>query len=204
MSPSPYVSVAVEGQSDTGMVESLLNYVGLALSRPCVVKRGASNLDKMIPKLSRAPIEAPWIVFRDSDNRCPVELKKELIGSDRGNGFELRLACSMTEAWILADANGFAEFFRVSRKKLPAAPDGLQHAKNELLRLCQHSRSTTIQKEMVRADGSTGPLYVNRVINFCRGHWDVARACERSPSLTRAVARLTTMRAKLVSTPSAS
>ena len=74
--PRVYVAVAVEGESDTGMVQTLLRHVRLTLSRPCLVKRGVANLDKTIHGLSRTKIDNPWIVFRDSDGRCPVELRR--------------------------------------------------------------------------------------------------------------------------------
>jgi len=40
----PYVSVAVEGESDTGMARALLESAGLALSRPRPVKRAIQEL----------------------------------------------------------------------------------------------------------------------------------------------------------------
>lgn len=197
----PYVRVAVEGESDTGMVEALLAHVGLTLVRPCLVRHGVSNLDRLIPNLARTPPHNPWIVFRDSDNRCPVDLREELIGSRAHcNGFELRIACSMTEAWLLADQDGFARFFKLPVKKLPQSPDSLPHAKKELLRLCQTCRSPRLREEVVREDGSPGPLYPLRVNEFAREQWDVSRAQDNSPSLARAVERLRAMREELSST----
>ena len=67
MTAGPRVSVAVEGESDTGMVGTLLAHVGISLARPCLVKRGVTNLDRLIPGLSRTSINNPWVVFRDSD-----------------------------------------------------------------------------------------------------------------------------------------
>ncbi|VEG25606.1 hypothetical protein [Actinomyces howellii] len=196
----PYVRVAVEGRSDTGMVAALLAHVGLTLAS-CLVRDGASNLDQLIPNLAQTTRHDPWIVFRDSDNRCPVELREELIGSRaHGNGFELRIACSMTEAWLLADRDGFATFFKVPVKKLPQAPDSLPHAKKELLRLCQTCRSPRLRADVVRADGGPGPLYPLRVNEFARERWDVSRAQDNSPSLARAVERLRAMREELSST----
>jgi len=89
MTAGPRVSVAVEGESDTGMVGTLLAHVGISLARPCLVKRGVTNLDRLIPGLSRTSINNPWVVFRDSDGRCPVELRTALIGSrPHDGGFE--------------------------------------------------------------------------------------------------------------------
>ena len=197
--PRVYVAVAVEGESDTGMAQTLLRHVRLTLSRPCLVKRGVANLDKTIHGLSRTKIDNPWIVFRDSDGRCPVELRTALIGHQlHEGGFELRLACSMTEAWLLADSEGFADHFKIFVKKVPASPDELPHAKRELLRLCGSSRSHHVRDGMVRIDGTPGPLYVSCLNEFARERWNVGRAQEHSPSLRRTVARLESMRRRLL------
>ena len=45
---APAVSVAVEGDSDTGMAEAVLRAVGLTLSRPVLVKHGVAKLDTLI------------------------------------------------------------------------------------------------------------------------------------------------------------
>ncbi|MDO4899519.1 hypothetical protein [Actinomyces sp.] len=198
MTTTAPVSVAVEGESDVGMANALLAHVGLSRAR-CLVKRGAANLDKLIPGLARTTIHNPWIVFRDSDGKCPVHLREQLVGSrSHGDGFELRLACTMTEAWLLADVRGFSAYFKVPMIRLPQAPDDLPHAKRELLVLCQRHSPRSIRGDMVRPDGTTGPLYVQRINEFASRHWDVKQACVRSPSLARSVTRLAALRNELL------
>ena len=204
MTAGPRVSVAVEGESDTGMVRTLLAHVGISLARPCLVKRGVTNLDRLIPGLSRTSINNPWVVFRDSDGRCPVELRTALIGSrPHDGGFELRLACSMTEAWLLADVENFSDHFKIPVQKIPRAPDELPHAKRELLRLCRSSRSRRIRDDMVRANGAPGVLYTGRLNEFALEFWDVVKARERSPSLHRTIVRLESMRDQLLTVSAA-
>ncbi|AMD88225.1 hypothetical protein [Actinomyces radicidentis] len=195
---APAVSVAVEGDSDTGMAEAVLRAVGLTLSRPVLVKHGVAKLDTLIPGLARTGPRSAWIVFRDADQACPVELHSKLIGArPHGAGFELRFACSMTEAWLLADGAGFASFFRVAPARLPRTPDSLPHAKHELIRLCQTSRSRSIRGAMARQDGSPGPLYVSTLNDFARTAWNVEDARDSSPSLSRSLERLVALRREL-------
>ncbi|MCR2052783.1 hypothetical protein NSA19_07990 [Actinomyces bowdenii] len=104
----------------------------------------------------------------------------------------------MTEAWLLADDIGFADFFAVPVKSIPPCPDSLSHAKRELLRLCLRSRSSSVRHEVVRRDGSPGPLYVMRINEFAQQHWNVERARGNSPSLERAIGRLRLMREQLL------
>ena len=186
------------------MVRTLLAHVGISLAQPCLVKRGVTNLDRLIPGLGRTSINNPWVVFRDSDGRCPVELRTALIGSrPHDGGFELRLACSMTEAWLLADVENFSDHFKIPVQKIPGTPDELPHAKRELLRLCRSSRSRRIRDDMVRANGAPGALYTSRLNEFALECWDVVKARERSPSLHRTIVRLESMRDQLLAVSAA-
>ena len=125
---NPLVSVAVEGRSDIGMVTTLVGYIGLDLARSILVKNGGAKLDVIIPKLARTSVHNPWIAFRDADRHCPVELRTRLIGDRAHDGaHELRLAASMTEAWLLADEQAFAHYFDVPPAKVPLRPDELPH-----------------------------------------------------------------------------
>ncbi|MDO4888646.1 MAG: hypothetical protein Q3979_08110 [Actinomycetaceae bacterium] len=194
----PYVSVAVEGGSDTAAVEALMEHVGLALAKSPVVKRGVGNLDKLIGSVAHAPRSNPWIVFRDSDRECPVDLRRTLLkGADDNPFFQLRLARPMTEAWLLADAQGFSDFFGVAASSLPPDPDSLDHAKRKLLTLCQGSRFRNVRREVCRDGGRPGPLYVDWLNRFARERRDIKAAAAVSESLARAVNRLSDMRERL-------
>lgn len=197
-SEGPLVSVAVEGRSDTGMAQAVISHTGFTLARPIIVRDGVANLDHLIPDLARTGPHAPWVVFRDADRACPVDLRRRLIGErQHGDGFELRIACSMTEAWLLADGDGLAQFFRVKRSRIPSEPDQLSHAKRELLHLCQSSRARSIKEAMVRNDGTPGPLYVTTVNEFATHSWSIDAAQKRSPSLGRTIKRLGELRDQL-------
>lgn len=190
-----YVSVAVEGASDQGMAHALVGYVGFALAKPPLSKGGKSKLDPLIGKLARTGVHNPWIVFRDADSDCPVALRERLIGAREHDGaFELRIAQSMTEAWLMADTEGFARYFSLSQDRMSTAPDRLQHAKNELLQLLAKSRSRKIREDMVSRQGKEGPLYVHRLNDFAQNHWDIDNARRVSPSLDRTASRLQKMR----------
>ncbi len=93
----------------------------------------------------------------------------------------------MTEAWLLADRDGFADFFRVRKGRLPPDPEAVPHAKQTLLELCLQSSSRDIRRDVVTADGKTGPLYVSRINEFAAAHWNVGVAATNSPSLARAL-----------------
>jgi hypothetical protein len=194
-----YIRIAVEGASDEEMARKLMRHAGLTVSH-VLVKKGSGELDKVIPRLAKTTVNDPWVVFRDADTACPVELRRQLIGDRPHDGaFELRFPTSMTEAWFLADAIGFAAHFRITRGRIPAVPDDLEHAKRSLLGLCQQSKSRALREDVVRPSGRPGPLYVLRMNEFAKMSWDIERASEHSPSLRRTVNRLSEMRSLLTS-----
>lgn len=182
------INVAVEGESDRGAASTVVTAAGraVALMR---ISHGKTKLDVKIPKYHQAARQTPWVVFRDSDGVCPVQLRDRLTASISSSNpkFALRIVHSMTEAWLLADRDGFARFFRVRPADVPTQPETLSHAKQSLLRVCATSSSRAIRKDVVAPDGQTGPLYVPRINEFAQTHWDVAAAAENSPSLARAI-----------------
>jgi hypothetical protein len=186
------VNAAVEGASDVGAARRVIEVAGHMLGRGPYIAGGKANLDPKIAKYNIAARWEPWIVFRDSDSQCPVRLRIELtsaidVWSPR---FLLRIAHSMTEAWFIADRDGFADYFRVSPGKVPADPEALAHGKRSLLALCRESSSRDVRQEVVAVDGGAGPLYVDHLNEFAMTRWDVAAATERSASLRRAVERI--------------
>ncbi|MFT4126097.1 MAG: hypothetical protein QM662_07680 [Gordonia sp. (in: high G+C Gram-positive bacteria)] len=155
-----------------------------------VVSAGGKNrLDLKIAKYNQAARRANWVIFRDSDGKCPVELRGKLIDAIAGpvaDGFCLRIAHTMTEAWLLADTDGFSAFFHVPRGKVPRNPEQLVHAKRTILRLCSAS-SRALRDGIATPDAETGPAYVSRMNEFAAEYWNVQEAARHCPSLARAI-----------------
>lgn len=182
------ITIVVEGDSDREAAKTLVASTGRTVER-VVVARGKTNLDPKIANYNRAARQSSWVVFRDSDGKCPAQLRAELTAAitDWSPNFLLRIAHSMTEAWLLADRDGFADFFQVKIGQVPADPEILPHAKREVLRLCGNSRGRSIRRDMVRSTGEAGPLYVRLLNEFASTKWDVGGAAARSDSLARAI-----------------
>lgn len=182
-------NLVIEGQSDTGAAKAVALAAGHAIGKIFVVG-GTGQLDQRIAKYNRAAQHSTWIVFRDSDGACPVELRNTLtrnIAGPRSSRFSLRIAHTMIEAWLLADREGFSNYFHVSTGKIPLDPESEIHAKRSVLRLCSQSSSTTIRKEMVTESNEIGPLYGYHLNLFAAQHWNVHAASKVSNSLRRAL-----------------
>lgn len=182
------INIAVEGESDRETVEAIVRAAGRTVGK-VFVAHGKTRLDPKIANYCRAARHASWVVFRDSDGKCPVDLRARLMAGipEENPRFALRIAHSMAEAWLMADRDGFSRYFHVSAERVPPNPEQLEHAKTTLLALCTRSSSREIRRDMLTDDGQVGPLYVHRINEFAASRWDVESAALNSPSLRRAV-----------------
>lgn len=185
------INIVVEGESDREAAKGVVRAAGRDVQR-VVVANGTGRLDSRIPNYNRAAVRMPWVVFRDADSACPVELVTRLSGGiiSWSPLFSLRIARSMTEAWLLADRNAFADYFSISLSRIPVDPESLPHAKRTLLALCEKSRSRVIRNDVTAAGGQIGPLYVQRINEYARQSWRPLEAASESDSLQRAIARV--------------
>lgn len=65
----------------------------------------------------------------------PTRRLAEVAASCGVKVFDLRIACTMMEAWLMADPRGFSDFFHFRVGKIPQDPDSLDRAKQSLLSL---------------------------------------------------------------------
>ena len=182
--------VVVEGESDKAAARRVVEFAGRQVCH-VTVTRGKTKLDSKLANYSRAARDQPWVVFRDSDNQCPVSLRRRLLAGIPDNPlFALRIVHTMTEAWLMADRLGFSRYFAVSSDTVPVDPEAKAHAKQTFLHLCQRSRSRDIREEVVHGQAHPGPLFVERLTEFASRHWNVSVAAQSCPSLQRAITAL--------------
>ncbi len=120
------INIAIEGESDREAAKAVVIAAGRTIGRVAAAG-GKTRLDPKIPKYNDAAKRANWVVFRDSDGECPVQLRTQLLStltSAQSSRFSLRIAHSMTEAWLMADPARFAEFFHVRVGKIPTSVEG--------------------------------------------------------------------------------
>lgn len=185
------INIAVEGESDQEVARSVAAHAGQEVNQVRVAG-GKTKLDPLIRKYNSASTQMSWVVFRDSDGVCPVELRNRLLTgiSHTSPDFRLRIAHSMSEAWLLAHPEGFADYFRVPANRIPSDPESLRNAKQTVLSLCGRSRSKVIREEMTVSGSQVGPLYVTRINEFAATTWDARIAELNSQSLRRAIAAI--------------
>lgn len=187
------VTIAAEGDTDFPVARAIIKLAGLAPGKE-IDCGGKGKLDERLPGYSAAANGAPWLVLRDLDHDAPCagELIPRLINAP-GRFLCLRVAVRASEAWLLADAERFADFMRISRSRITLEPDKLADPKLEIVNLARGSRKPVIVSDMVPKQGASrkiGPGYEARIIEFADERWrpDIART--RSPSLDRCIRAL--------------
>ncbi len=196
MAAPVFVSGAVEGPSDEPVLRRIIEERGGVVHR-VQVQGGKPNLRRALPGYNAAAKRDPWLVLvdLDDDRPCAGELVADWLPTPSKN-MRFRVVVRQIEAWLLADAERFAQYFAVKRSAIPVNPDLILDAKEKLLAIVATSRRLALRQDMMPRPGSgrrVGPAYTSRLIEFAsdasRG-WRLESAVEHSMSLAKCVARL--------------
>jgi len=161
---------------------------------PPINKQGITKLISALPRyIEQAKYVQPVLCIADTDGQCPVNLLAKWLPNTLPEDFTLRLAVNEAESWLLADRKALAEFFGVPEKQVSPTPDAENDPKRHLLNLAKRSRDRELRLEMVSPTDSNkqGNGYNPHLSRFVKMHWSARRAADRSPSLARAVRRIT-------------
>jgi hypothetical protein len=159
--------------------------------------RGVTKLKKALPRYLKLARRFPVLCLADTDRKCPVELLETWLPQQRPADFALRLAVPESESWVLADKDAFAEFLKINATHIPVHPDDIADPKRIVVGLARKSRHRHIRQEMVstRDPEKPGSGYNLHLCSFIRDHWRPFIAAENSPSLSRAVRKLSAIEA---------
>lgn len=158
------------------------------------------GVTKLIPALVRYQEQAqhiqPVLCIADTDRKCAVELLAAWLPRPHHERLLLRLAVTEAESWLIADREGFADAFQVPLNKLPQNPDEVDDPKRTVLTLARRSKQRLIRDEVVSAGDPSkqGTGYNTHLRNFVLDRWSAHRAAQISPSLRRAMNRLSMLK----------
>ena len=132
-------------------------------------------------------------MLTDLDNYdCPPELINEWMNFKPNPGLIFRIAVREVEAWLLADIEGLAAFFKISSANFPREPEKKSDPKKALIKLAEKSRIRRIKEDILplNPNASIGPNYNSRLAEFVFNHWNIGSALNRSESLKKAYKKL--------------
>lgn len=196
--------VFVEGNTDEPIVRALMTATGWASDEYTISSaKGSGNIIRSITKHAEAAKWTPRILFLDSDNKCPVDMRETLETelTHAPADFILRIVHMCIETWVLADREGLARFCRVNISLIPTAQKlaPILNHKNELLKVLRKSKSPK-GRRMTQGNGNDlrfSDDYTRHLADLMTDYWDAERAAQNNDSLRRAIDRLKELRARL-------
>lgn len=189
-----------EGPTDRAVARSLIEVSGGQPGPDYSARRGSASgkdrLDSKVPAYNAAASREPFLILRDFDQdaECPGSLARQVLPKP-AKYMCLRIVVPEVEAWLMADAEAFANWLGVGSQRIPRDLELMSSGKETLLALARRSTKATIRDDLLPRRGSgrrEGPLYAARLIEFVEMHWDIDRASKtgRAPSLSKAILRL--------------
>ena len=161
---------------------------------------GITQITSKIHGYNNACTAAPFLVLIDLDvKECAPSLVQELFPHGMHPNMIFRIAVREVEAWLLADAETFSKFTRISEALIPSKPDELPDPKQTLINLVRGKALKRIRDAVVPLPGSTAPIgrdYNSTLAEYVETMWrpDIARA--HSPSLHKAMLALESFQPK--------
>ncbi|HPU99171.1 MAG TPA: hypothetical protein PLO53_14615, partial [Candidatus Hydrogenedentes bacterium] len=194
------INMAVEGIVDEAVAKRLLATVGVSPGL-IIGKRGKDYLLKKLHGLNSSARSFPWLVLvdQDRDPDCPPALIAKWCPNPNP-WLCLRVVVRAVEAWLIADADGLADYLGISTARIPFQPELLSHPKTDIVHLARLSPKKEIRTDMIPAphpdSPKVGPAYSSRVIEFVLNYWDIDNASKRAPGLARTLRKLRVLKNK--------
>lgn len=164
-------------------------------------RRGNGYLRKKFAELARTARAIPVLLLTDLDRiDCPPTLVTDWRGGQvLPADLLFRVAVRETEAWLLADREGFAKFSGSPLDKMPQHPESLGDPKQTLLGLVRKFGRRDLKANILPERGSTAKIgfgYNEALSRFVRESWSIDRAVENADSLARTCRRLRELSAR--------
>jgi hypothetical protein len=164
-----------------------------------VGRRGNSYLKQNLFSYADIARTIPLLLLTDLDRgTCPADLIDEWRGRRRlPQRMLFRVAVRETEAWLLADRKGFADFSGVPLHRIPERPELLDDPKETLLNLIRRYGKRTVREDILPKRNSSariGLAYNQALCGFVLQFWSPERAAQAAESLRRARQRIHELR----------
>jgi hypothetical protein len=164
--------------------------------------KGNTFLRMKLQQFKEIARSIPVFILTDLDLvECPACLIEEWSGKgELPSKMLLRVAVRETEAWLLADREGFADFSGVPLHRIPEQPETLVNPKETLLNIVRRYGKRAVKAGILPERGSTariGLSYNQVLCEFVKDSWSPDRASMFAKSLHRTRYRLHELRLSL-------
>jgi hypothetical protein len=166
--------------------------------------RGGQVKSKIL-EFNKLSATCPVVLLIDLDNNdCAPQLVNQLI-SNKNDNFIFNIAVDEAEAWLMADREGFANYFKIILEDMPTAHKTKQGGRkiltemnfsykssmfltHELIKKSKHSEF--IQQLTPKKGAAKGPEYNSCMLPFIQNIWNIDNARQNTDSLNRMIVRL--------------
>lgn len=131
--------VAVEDELSGSVIKKLIHHARPDIDIVRIFNaRGYGNLKVGMERFCKASRTLPHVVMTDLDRYpCVMALRTNWRALDLPSSVLFRVAVRETEAWLLADRQGFSQFLHIDQKKIPAMPEMENDPKQLLINLAR-------------------------------------------------------------------
>lgn len=162
--------------------------------------RALETLNVMLNFAKKYPVVA---VF-DSDGNCIIELLEKYTADKRNADYAaINFAVDEAEAWLMADREGLAKYFRISVDEIPDKKSGDSEISNSipyktslyiLTEIATLSKAALIREALAFEKPGKKPSTYNSIWGkYIDEIWNISAACENSESLKRTIKRIKKM-----------
>lgn len=163
------------------------------------------QIESKLGKYNNLSEKYPVILLTDLDKyNCAPELLANKVPSKNEN-FIFNVAVYEAEAWLMADREGFAEYFGIKITDMPISSKITQGGSKELpemefdykpslylmCELIKKSRNHVFKKQLTPVAGAKkGREYNDCLLPFIQNKWNVKTAAKNTDSLKRMIKRV--------------
>lgn len=212
--PEIQLYISGEDRVTEAVIERVLAFCSPMFSKFKSMPARGGEIKNKISELNNLSARKPVILLTDLDaSTCAPQLKSDLLkGEVQNEDFIINVAVDEAEAWLMADTEGFSDYFGIPSSDLPTASLNKMGGSKALMEMsfpCKSSWMFTHKyikksnKEELRMQievngtASKGKEYNQAVVPFIKYYWNIEAAMRNSDSLTRMVNRLRSLRDRL-------
>lgn len=201
------VYIVAEDEVTVSVLKRLVNDYTRNLVVKGVRPARGGKLKSMIASFNKLSVTNPIILLSDLDTEdCAPLAKAKLLKNELQNpDFIINIAVDEAEAWLYADRDGMASYFKIAKAEIPESSvqkmGGMMprlevnvpiktslHLTTNLIK--KSSDKALVQKVMSRDSRSKGPLYNSAIIPFIENIWNPENARAGSYSLDGTIKRI--------------
>jgi len=187
------------------IIEKILTYCSDGFKVITKLPARGGQIKSKIAEFNKLSKSNPVVLLTDLDAySCAPQMIEQLIEA-KNNDFIFNIAVDEAEAWLMADREGFASYFKIKIEDMPSAYQTKQGGRKPLTEmkfvykssmyltheLIQKSKSSEYIRQLTpKKNAAKGPEYNGCILPFIQNVWNIDSARQNSDSLNRMILRI--------------